>query len=292
MNSNIKNAIKWLFGKRPIQLTSNIVKLAPSDLLQDRVALITGGTSGIGFSIADAMLDAGATKVIITGRTEDKCKAAVLKLKEKGENRNGRILYQTLDNRNISSFDSALQSILSKIENTPLSILVNNAGVQSPPFGETTEEQYDNCLDTNLKGAYFLTQKVARYMVDNKIEGNILNIASSSSTRPAANAYIISKVGLKEFTAGIAKTLIPHGIVVNGVAPGPTATPMLTKSDSPNLLHSENPLGRFALPEEIANMAVILTSNMGRTIVGSIVYMTGGAGILTYDDIKYPFNSK
>ncbi len=170
-----------------------------------------------------------------------------------------------------------------------LSILVNNAGVQGAQFGFATEEEYDKVMDTNLKGVFFLSQLIGRYMVDNHIEGNILNIASSSSLRPAANAYTLSKIGIKEFTEGMAKSLIPYGIVVNGLAPGPTATPMLVKGENPNLYIPHNPLGRYALPEEIANMAVILTSGLGRTIVGSIVYMTGGGATLTYEDVKYPF---
>ncbi len=161
--------------------------------------------------------------------------------------------------------------------------------MQGAQFGTAQEEDFDNVMDTNYKGVFFLTQLVAHRMVDNHIKGNILNIASASSLRPAANAYTLSKVCIKELTAGMAKSLIQHGIVVNGLAPGPTATPMLNKNDNDNVQHSHNPLGRYALPEEIANMAVILTSDMGRTIVGSIVYMTGGGGILTYEDVKYPF---
>lgn len=162
-------------------------------------------------------------------------------------------------------------------------------GTQGSQFGSTKEEDYDNVMDTNLKGVFFLSQLVARYMVDNHIEGNILNIASASSLRPAASVYTLTKVGIKEFTLGMAKSLIPHGIVVNGLAPGPTATPMLVKEEKPNLALGHNPLGRFAMPEEIANMAVILTSNMSRTVVGSIVYMTGGGGTITYEDVHYPF---
>lgn len=89
-------------------------------------------------------------------------------------------------------------------------------------------------------------------------------------------------------TLGMAKTYIKHGIVVNAIAPGPTATPMLTK-DIENLNHSANPLGRFATAEEIANMAAILVSGLGRTIVGDTIFMTGGAALITYDDIKYDF---
>jgi 3-oxoacyl-[acyl-carrier protein] reductase len=126
-------------------------------------------------------------------------------------------------------------------------------------------------------------------MKENKITGNILNIISSSGLRPAASAYTLSKWGVRGLTLGLAKSLIPYDIVVNGLAPGPTATPMLMKDGSEEIGHTSNPLGRYAMPEEIANMAVVLTSGMGRTVVGDIVYMTGGAGIITFDDMDYKF---
>lgn len=152
-----------------------------------------------------------------------------------------------------------------------------------------TEQEYNTIMDTNLKGAVFLSKLIGNYMKEANINGNILNIASSSSFRPAASAYTISKWGIRGLTLGLAKSLIPYGIVVNGIAPGPTATPMLLKGENDNLAFDLNPLGRFALPEEIANMAVFLTSDMGRTIVGDIICMTGGAGLITFDDVYYKF---
>ena len=142
-------------------------------------------------------------------------------------------------------------------------------------------------LNTNLQGTAFMSRIVAKYMIANHIRGNILNIASSSSLRPANSAYTLSKWGIRGLTLGLAKTLIPHGIVVNGIAPGPTATPMLKTDADKDIGHDTLPGGRYALPEEIANMAVFLVSGMGRTIVGDIVYMTGGAGLITFEDMNY-----
>lgn len=126
-------------------------------------------------------------------------------------------------------------------------------------------------------------------MKDNKIPGNILMVASSSSLRPAASAYTLSKWGLRGLTLGLARTLAPFGIVVNGIAPGPTATPMLLAEGEDNIYHPKNPAGRYAMPCEIANMAVMLVSNMGRMIIGDIIYMTGGAGLITNEDMNYTF---
>lgn len=268
------------------QVTANIIQLAPTDLLSGRMALITGGTSGIGFAIAQAMLRAGAT-VCITGRSEERLKKATESLLAGGEYE-GRVFSEVLDNTHVDSFDSHFTNVLRKLGGE-VNILVNNAGVLGGIFGNTTKEEFEKVLDTNLKGVFFLSQLVAKYMKEKHIEGNILNIASSSSMRPAASAYTLSKQGIKALTAGMAKSLIPHGIVVNGLAPGPTATPMLVKDDEINLHHESCPLGRYATADEIANMAVVLTSNMGRTVVGSIIYMTGGSGIITYDDMQYEF---
>ena len=144
-------------------------------------------------------------------------------------------------------------------------------------------------MDTNLKGTFFLSQLFGKYLVKNKIKGNILNIASASSLRPADSAYTLSKWGLRGLTLGLAKSLSKYGITVNGIAPGPTATPMMLKNEQSNMYLKRIPLGRYIMPEEIANMAVILTSNFGKSIIGDIIYMTGGAGNLTYDDVQYTF---
>lgn len=124
-------------------------------------------------------------------------------------------------------------------------------------------------------------------MVENKIKGNILNITSSSSLRPAISPYIISKWGERSLTLGMAKKYLPYGIIVNGLAPGSTLTPMLNKAEDNDLYLDYSPSKRYAAPEEIANLATVLVSKMGRMIVGDTIYATGGAGIITYDDQIY-----
>lgn len=287
--NSIRRGLRFLLScvpEHPQRVTAHIALLAPSELLGNKRVLITGGTSGIGFATAKAMLRAGAT-VCITGRSEERLKEAVDKLSTE-EGCKERIFSEQMDNTQISSFESHLTHIMA-LMGGEVDILVNNAGTLGGVFGSATEEEFNKVLDTNLKGVFFLSQLVAKRMKENHIEGNILNIASSSSMRPASSAYTLSKQAIKALTAGMAKSLIPYGIVVNGLAPGPTATPMLVNDHGENLFLKTNPLGRYATADEIANMAVILTSAMGRTIVGSIVYMTGGAGIITYDDIYYGF---
>lgn len=265
---------------------ANIIQLPPNELLKGKCAFISGGTSGIGLAIAKSFLEAGAC-VIITSRNKERMDNALKRLENKG-----KVLGVILDCTTPDTFPNILSKTLNQIhqQNIPhIDILVNNAGVNCPSMPNATEDDYDKVLDTNLKGTYFLSQLFGQYWKENHIKGNILNIASASSLRPANSPYTLSKWGLRGLTLGLAKALGPEGITVNGIAPGPTATPMMHKDSSDNIYLERLPLGRYITPEEIANMAVFLVSDMGRSIMGDMIYMTGGAGLLTYDDVEYSF---
>ena len=285
LKAYVKRCVRRIFERVPSKVVRvETVSLAPSDLLIGKTALITGGTSGIGKAIAIAFLKAGAD-VIITGRNSQKTKDVAKEITTLCNR--GKAFGIALNNKDVDSFSTAFKEVLELVEGKPIDILVNNAGTGEGGSYRCTVEDYENIMDTNLKGVYFLSRIVSDYMIANNVQGNILNIASSSSLRPATTPYILSKWGIKGLTIGLAKILIKDGIVVNGLAPGPTATPMLKKDVSDNLYIPGNPSGRFATPDEIANMAVVLSSSMGRMIVGDIIYMTGGSGVLTVDDIKY-----
>ncbi len=273
-----------VFGHRPV--VAQVVKMAPSEWLAGRTALITGGTSGIGYAIADAFLAAGA-EVVVTSRTERRAQEARDRLAAENAERHPKIHGVTMDVSDTADISSAFERAIAVTDTKRIDILVNNAGILGGDVFDSSPEEFSAVLDTNLKGTAFLSRTVARYMIENKIKGNILNIASSSSLRPAISAYTLSKWGIRGLTLGLAKALIPYGIVVNGIAPGPTATPMLLPDGGEDIGHDTLPAGRYAMPEEIANMAVVLVSGMGRTVVGDIVYMTGGAGLITFDDTNY-----
>ena len=279
----LKRAFVFLLHGIPERhVIANITKLAPNEMLKGRTALITGATSGIGFEIAKSYLEAGA-KVIITGRDKDRIQHACSLLKSIHQN---YIVHGIqMNNCDVPIFKEKLEEMLRWKDINQIDILVNNAGVLG---GDTTETEYDNIVNTNLKGVFFLSQMIGHYYKEQHIEGNILNIASSSSLRPAASAYTITKWGIRGLTLGLAKILTPYGIIVNGIAPGPTATRMIFKESNTDIAF-KNPIGRCAMPEEIANMAVFLVSNMGRSIVGDIIYMTGGSGLITLDDVNYEF---
>lgn len=284
---NIFKYIKKLINiVRPKTIVNvNIASVSSSELLKDKCALITGGTSGIGFSIAEAYIKAGAF-VIITGRSNERINIAIQKLPK------DRCIGINLDNTKVKTFDDKLEEILQLINHfgyKKIDILVNNAGVNGRSMPHATAEEYDRILETNLKGVYFLSQTFGKYLITNNIKGNILNIASASSLRPADSAYSLSKWGIRGLTLGLAKSLGMKGITVNGIAPGPTATPMMINNNDSNMYLNRIPLGRYIMPEEIANMAVILVSEMGKSIMGDMVFMTGGAANLTFDDVNYGF---
>ena len=277
----IKKVFRFLHNPPQRKITTNIISLAPSELLRSRLALITGGTSGIGYSIAEAFLNAGAD-IIITGRDRVRIEKVIQSLNKIRSD--AKITGLVLDNSNIEEATITLNKLL---ETTDVDILVNNAGINGGMLRTCSEDEYQAVMDTNLKGAVFISRIISENMIKKGIKGNILNICSSSSNRPANTAYVLSKWGMRGYTLGLSKTLIKYGIVVNGLAPGPTATPMLLKGDRTDISLPNNPSGRYTLPEEIANMAVVLTSGLGRMIVGDIIYMTGGAGVITFDDINY-----
>ena len=283
----IKNRIRNILTVNVQEkVVANIVSLPPNEYLKSRIAIVTGGTGGIGKAIAIAFANAGAD-VVITSRYYSK----VLSVAEEINNANlsGKIYGFELDVTETKDLKSKFAEIEELVGQKTISILVNNAGIDGGSFRNTTEDVYDKVMETNLKGAFFMSQVFADYVISHNIKANILNIVSSSGIRPAVSPYMLSKWGLRGLTEGLARILAPKGIIVNGIAPGPTATAMQPSTKDGDISWPLNLLGRMAVPEEIANMAVFLVSNMGQTIIGDIIYMSGGGGIITNEDYNYKY---
>jgi len=253
--------------KKPVPV---LIPVFQSELLMGRRALITGGTSGIGFAIAKAFYSSGAD-VMITGRNQDRLDLAKSLI-------GNRCVTIILDNTRVEFFEKTVNQ-LGKFD-----ILVNNAGyVGGGAFGNVTLEGYDKTLETNLRGPFMLSQTVSRKWIEDGVEGNILNICSASSLRPGDSPYILSKWGLRSLTQGMAKSLIKYGIVVNGLAPGCTDTRQFCSAPQNGIENPKNPAGRLVTVEEIANLAVVLVSTLSRMVVGEVLFVTGGGAIITKD---------
>ena len=178
-------------------------------------------------------------------------------------------------------YDKVLEAAALFSENR-IDILVNSAGVvNTTAFLKMTEAEFDKVIGINAKGTYFMSQAVARFMIERKIKGHILNIASSSANRPAWTPYQLSKWAVRGMTLGLADVLLPYGITVNCLAPGPVATPMLGKKEGDNIYEESYPAKRYAMPKEIAQLAVFMASEQGNLIVGDTFFMTGGSGLIT-----------
>ena len=273
--------IKHLF-KRGIMLFKEEKKIpipnpinAP-ELLKDKVALITGGSGGIGLAMAESFLRSGA-KVIIAGTNEEKLRSCCEKI---GGGVN--LSYIVIDVKDVESMPEKVRTAAAMFPENRIDILVNSAGILNrSDFLDMSEQEYDSIMDINAKGTFFMSQAAAKYMIENRIKGHILNVTSSSALRPAWTPYQMSKWAVKGFTLGAADKLLPYGIVVNAIAPGPTATPMMGKDEGDNIYHPTIPSGRFAMPSEIAALATFMVSDMGDMIIGDTFYMTGGSGTIT-----------
>ena len=282
IKKSIKKAIKNIRYLFSVKYAVNTPVLY-GNLLNGRTALITGGTSGIGYAVADAFMRNGAD-VIITGRYPDRIKNACEKLRFSHPERT--VTGFVLDNCDISKMQEAIKKLgQTEVGGGNIDILVNNAGViNKTDFYNAEEADYDSVMDTDLKGTYFLSKYISEYMREKKIKGNILNISSSSALRPANTSYHLAKWGIRGLTLGLAKELSQYGITVNAVAPGPTATEMLLDGGDKDISRPASPSQRFATAEEIANLATILVSDLGKMINGDTLYATGGCGNLTVDD--------
>lgn len=242
------------------------------ELLNEKKALIIGGSGGIGSAIAAAFVTNGA-QVIVSGTNEEKLKDICNKIGPSCK-------YIIIDVTNPSSFKDKIHEaheMFGKID-----VLVNSAGIHCKnTFGNVSVDDWDNVMNINLRGMYFMSQEFSKYMIDNNIKGHILNVGSASCAKPGWTPYEISKWGVKAMTLGMADKLIRYGITVNCIAPGPVATPMLGKSNDDNIKWEGNPSGRMATAEEVANLAVVMVSNIGTLIVGDTYFISGGSGTIS-----------
>ena len=244
--------------------------------LKNKVAVITGGSRGIGFATADKFLQEGAA-VILTASSQASADKAVAKLLQK---------YPEAAVAGISPDLSSLESVqkaFRKVIETYgcIDILVNNAGIsESTPFTEYTEETFDKVMDLNVKGVFTASRAAIECMVA-RGKGVILSTSSmvSISGQASGFAYPASKFAVNGLTVSLARELGPKGIRVNAVAPGITETDMMKAVPQEVIepLIKQIPLRRLGQPEDIANAFVFLASDEASYITGVVLSVDGMA---------------
>lgn len=243
-------------------------------LLKDKVAIVTGGSRGIGYATVEAFLKEGA-RVILCASRQETAEQAVSKLKGADADADVEGIYPDLSD--YAAVKEAFDDVVKKYGR--IDILVNNAGVsESTPFTDYTDETFDKVMDLNIKGVFHCSKAASEHMIAAG-SGVILNTSSMVGTygQPAGIAYPTSKFAVNGFTLSLARELGPKGIRVNAVAPGITYTDMMRKVPKEVIdpMIAQIPLRRMGQPEDIANAFVFLASDMASYISGDILHVDG-----------------
>lgn len=253
--------------------------------LDGKIAIVTGGASGIGYAIVKRFLNDGMSVAIA-----DVDKRRSLKAVEELEDL-GRVEFIATDVANRLDVHNMVAAVRERFGD--IDVLVNNAGiVHGADFLDVEEADFDRVLRVNLKGAFLCGQAVARYMVE-KVKnqqpaGAIVNMSSINGTVALANQvpYSISKGGMNQLTRTMALSLAPYGIRVNAVGPGSIMTELLAAVNSDEQARakilSRTPLGRIGEPSEIASIVAFLASDQASYMTGEIVHADGGRLALNY----------
>ena len=246
--------------------------------LEGKIAVVTGGNSGIGLATAQRFLEEGA-KVAISGRNEKTLAEAVKKL---GKD----VLAVRADTAHLDEVERFLREVNKKLGK--IDVLFVNAGVAKfAPLTETPESLFDEQFDINIKGAYFTIQKAVPYLNDGA--SIILNTSVAGSTgTPGTSAYSATKAALRSLARTAAAELAERNIRVNAVAPGPIITPIFGRTGLPQQaiddwakdLVSQVPMKRFGQPEEVAGVVAFLASRDSSYITGVEINVDGGLGQL------------
>ncbi|HKO96776.1 MAG TPA: 3-oxoacyl-ACP reductase family protein [Pyrinomonadaceae bacterium] len=245
--------------------------------LKEKVALVTGASSGIGRATAQALAKNGALVAINYHRNSAGAEAARSQVTEEG----GRAIIVQADVTSASEVQSLVQQTVAEFG--PIDILVNNAGslVERLKILELTEERWDEVIDLNLKSAFLCCQAVAGSMMERKT-GAIINVSSIAGRNGGALGsihYSAAKGGLITFTKGLAKEMAPFGVRVNAVSPGVVDTPYHEQFSSPEMMKTYAgmiPMGRVGSPAEVGKVICFLASDAASYLAGETIEINGG----------------
>ena len=257
--------------------TNPLANKALSTQLQGKVAIVTGGNSGIGKSIVEYLAELGA-KVVIDYRSHPEATEA---LEEEIGAYGGSSFGVQADVGKLEDLQRLVDTAVSKYGR--LDIMVNNAGIETrTSILDTTPDDFDKVLNVNLRGVFFATQYAAKQMIAQGSGGRIINISSVHEDWPMPNntAYCVAKGGVRMLTRTAGVELASKGVTVVNVGPGAVATPINDSTmNNPELLAKLNaaiPMGRMAQPEEIAKVVGFLASDSASYITATSIFADGG----------------
>lgn len=243
--------------------------------LSGRVALVTGASAGLGAHFAKTLAEAGA-KVVVAARRRERLSALTDEITAAGAS----ALSVEMDVTSSDSVGAGFAEAQAALG--PVSILINNAGIAIPgPSIETEDDDWDQVLNTNLRGAWLAAREAARRMIAADVEGNIVNIASIVAFRVMSGlaSYGASKAGLVQLTRALAVELARHRIRVNAIAPGYIRTDMNREffdSRAGQALIERMPQRRLGRPEELDGALLLLASAASSYMTGSVITVDGG----------------
>ena len=242
--------------------------------LTGRTAVITGGTRGIGFALAQGHLAAGAN-VVVTGRSEDRCRAAQSQLEVDAP---GRVAAFAAHMGDLGQVKTLVQRTVSSFGG--IDIVVNNAATSLlQQFGEITPEAWHKSLSVNVTGPLFLVQEALPQLAASE-HAAVLNLISPAALMFAGQMplYAAGKAAMLALTRSMAAAFAPNGIRVNALTPGPVDTQMM-RNNPPEFIEAtanQTLLGRLADPDEMIGPALLLTSDAGSYITGQVLLADGG----------------
>lgn len=251
-------------------------------LLENKVAIVTGGTKGMGKAIAFKFAEEGCD-VVVTSRHLEEAQSIAREIQALGR----KALGLKADISKSAEVNDMVAQTINKFKK--IDILVNNAGGIDVKGGDTTdatEKDWDHVLDINLKGCFLCCMAVVPHMKKQKY-GKIINLSSMGAVHPAVSVlhYHAAKAGVLGLTINLAFELAPNNIYVNAIVPGPIETPFWDSLQAPGpardkffaaLCQKEVPLGRMGKPEDIAGPALFLASGLSDYVTGQTIYVAGG----------------